>query len=363
MKNNKFLFSIIVPVYNTEKYILKCLKSIEKAIDKDCEVIIVNDGSTDNSKQVIKEYLKKLPDKYKENFRYIEKRENKGLADTKNVGIESANGKFISVVDSDDYIRDDFYEIARRYVNKYDIIIYDLYVIYEKDKKLNNIARAKNEKLECELQSFLGGSMSGSSCNKIIKKELYNDYKFPVGKEYEDTAVTPFLLCNTENIMYVPYPMYYYLQREKSIVASNTLVTAFYKICDNVSNVIKNNNNDFEKYKYVVNEFLVDRLLEILLQDMKENKKHFLSNVKLFCENNEDAINYIIDSNMVYNIENHYTDNQKKIVNKILILLINRNFKDVKRILNTRNLINYFRNVIGCFTKFLKSIINKNKDN
>ena len=108
MIDKKIVFSIIVPVYNTEKYIKKCLDSIISAIDTDCEVIIINDGSTDNSKEEILKYLENLPTEYKDNFKYIEKA-NKGLADTKNVGLELAKGEFISVVDSDDYISDDFY--------------------------------------------------------------------------------------------------------------------------------------------------------------------------------------------------------------------------------------------------------------
>ena len=167
MENKDFLFSIIVPVYNTEKYIEKSMDSIMKAIDKDCEVIFVNDGSTDKSKEKIMEFMEKLPEEYKENFRYTEK-ENKGLADTKNVGIELSRGKFISVVDSDDYISDDFYKIARRYVNDYDIIIYDVYVVFEKDKKLNYVSRAKSDWKENTKVALMNGAISGSSCNKII---------------------------------------------------------------------------------------------------------------------------------------------------------------------------------------------------
>ena len=72
MENKDFLFSIIVPVYNTEKYIEKSMDSIMKAIDKDCEVIFVNDGSTDKSKEKIMEFMEKLPEEYKENFRYTD---------------------------------------------------------------------------------------------------------------------------------------------------------------------------------------------------------------------------------------------------------------------------------------------------
>ena len=76
--------SVIIPVYNTEKYIEKCLNSVLDAMDTDCEVIIVNDGATDDSEKIIKQFINNLPEKYKENFLYTKKK-NKGLADTKNV--------------------------------------------------------------------------------------------------------------------------------------------------------------------------------------------------------------------------------------------------------------------------------------
>lgn len=344
MENKDFLFSIIVPVYNTEKYIEKSMESIKAAIDHDCEVIFVNDGSTDKSKEKIMEFMNKLPDDYKDNFRYTEK-ENKGLADTKNVGIELSRGKFISVVDSDDYISDDFYRIARRYVNDYDIIIYDVYVVFEKDKKLNYVSRAKSDWKENTKVALMNGAISGSSCNKIIKKELYNGHTFPVGKQYEDTAVTPFILSETEKIKYIPYPLYYYLQREKSIVATNTLMSAYYKICNNISDVIKDREENIEKYKYVINEFVLDRMLDVLTQDLKENKKEFLKNLQGLANNNKQVIDYIISSNMIDNIENQYSERQKKAVKQILKYLQNSQYSEIKKLLKIREFVNNIRKI------------------
>ena len=342
MENKDFLFSIIVPVYNTEKYIEKSMDSIMKAIDKDCEVIFVNDGSTDKSKEKIMEFMEKLPEEYKENFRYTEK-ENQGLADTKNVGIELSRGKFISVVDSDDYISDDFYKIARRYVNDYDIIIYDVYVVFEKDKKLNYVSRAKSDWKENTKVALMNGAISGSSCNKIIKKDLYNGHVFPVGKQYEDTAVTPFILSETDKIKYVPYPLYYYLQREKSIVATNTLMSAYYKICENISVVLRDKN--LEKYKYVINEFVLDRMLDMLTQDFKENKKSFLKNVQELANNNKQVIDYIVNSNMIDTIENHYSERQKQVVKEILKYLQNSQYSEIKKLLRIRESLNRIRKI------------------
>lgn len=357
-KNKEFLFSIIVPVYNTEKYIDKCLNSILNAMDEDCEVIIVNDGSKDNCDNIIKEYISKLPQKYKDNFVYVIK-ENKGLADTKNVGIEKARGKFISVVDSDDYISEDFYQIARKYVQDYEIIIYDLYIVFEKNSLWNYTSRACRDDKENFLDGLLNGAMSGSSCNKIIKKDLYKDFKFPVGKEYEDTAVTPFIITNAGNIKYIPYPLYYYLQREKSIVATNTYMSAFYKICRNISEVIENHERDFEKYKNIINEFFVKRILDMITQDMHANKGEFITNIKDFAQENKKTIEYIVKSNMVNTESNDYSTRQKHLVSEIFKLLSNNEYKTVTKLLVKRNILNYFRNIANSFTKFIKSIINR----
>ncbi len=358
MEEKNFLFSIIVPVYNTEKYVEKCLESIKNAMDTDCEVIIVNDGATDNSEQVIKDFIEKLPNNIKQNFIYT-KKENKGLADTKNVGIEMARGKFISVVDSDDYISEDFYTIARKYVDKYEIIIYDLYIVFEKNNLWNYTSRARRDDQENELDAFLNGAMSGSSCNKIIKKELYNNFEFPVGKQYEDTAVTPFILTNAKKIKYIPYPLYYYLQREKSIVATNTFMSAFYKICSNISNVIKEHGNNFQKYDRVINEFFTKRILDMIAQDLHANKKQFDNNIKNFAEENKEVIEYIVKSDMVNKISNEYSPRQKNIVSEIFLYLSKNDCKNVKKLLVKRNIINYFRNVLGSFIKFAKSIVNR----
>lgn len=343
MDKKDFLFSIIVPVYNTSKYVEKCLKSIEKAIDTDCEVIIVNDGSTDNSEEIIKNYIAKLPKKYKDNFVYTKKK-NKGLADTKNVGIELSRGEFISVIDSDDYISEDFYTVARKYVKDYDVIIYDLYVIFEKDKKQNYTSRAYRDYIEDDLISFMNGAMSGSSCNKIIKKTLYKGHTFPVGKEYEDVAVTPFIISEAKNIKYVPYPMYYYLQREKSIVASNTYASAFYKICNNISEVLKG--KDLDKYKYVINEFLVVRTLENLDSDMNENKDKFIQNLEKFKKKNNSIIKYSLDNNLMYELEGPYTERQKALVKNILEFIKNEEYSKVINVLTKRKLINKIRRII-----------------
>ena len=191
----------------------------------------------------------------------------------------------------------------------------------------------------------MNGAISGSSCNKIIKKDLYNGYVFPVGKQYEDTAVTPFILSETDKIKYVPYPLYYYLQREKSIVATNTLMSAYYKICENISVVLRDKNKNLEKYKYVINEFVLDRMLDMLTQDFKENKKSFLKNVQELANNNKQVIDYIVNSNMIDTIENHYSERQKQVVKEILKYLQNSQYSEIKKLLRIRESLNRIRKI------------------
>ena len=112
--------SVIVPVYNNEKYIGKCIESILKQKMQDFEIIIVNDGSTDDSEQVINKYLTLYMDKIK-----YYKKENGGISSTRNFGINKATGDYICFVDSDDYISDDLFEKLDKYIHKQiDIIKY-----------------------------------------------------------------------------------------------------------------------------------------------------------------------------------------------------------------------------------------------
>ncbi len=363
MESNKILFSIIVPVYNTEKYLTKCLETIKKAIKEDCEVIIVNDGSTDNSEQVIKNFIKELPNEYQDKFIYKFKK-NKGLADTKNVGISLARGQYISVIDSDDYISEDFYDIARKHIKEgYEIIIYDLYVIFEnsRDKELRNyIGRAFNEDKNNFKTSIISGAMQGSSCNKIIKKDLYKPYKFPTNKEYEDTAVTPFILMDTDKIKYIPYPLYYYLQREKSIVATNTYITAFYKICENISKQLQERENHV-KYEEVIKEFFVERALEIMYDDYNKtkNKQEFLVKLKGFNEKNKDTIKYVLDKKMIYDETNHYSPRQKELLNNIFQDIYDEKYANIKKHFFKRKLVNYIREIYRAFIQLIKIIIRR----
>lgn len=126
-----YKISIVVPMYNREKTIKRCLDSLLLQNIKGIEILVIDDGSTDNSAQIIKEYQKKFPNR----INYIYK-ENTGVADTRNFGIKSAKGKYILFVDSDDYIEFDLLQKIEKYMeNEYDLIKIKLKIVDNNRKR------------------------------------------------------------------------------------------------------------------------------------------------------------------------------------------------------------------------------------
>lgn len=208
--------SIIVPVYNSSKYLNKCLDSLINQSLNDIEIIMVNDGSTDDSESIIKKYQKK--DK---RVKLINK-ENGGQASARNLGLEEASGEYISFVDSDDYVDinlcKDAYQVAMR--DKYDIVVFDSYIT---DNIVNNYSKVLNDlpsgKISCKDFFFAGVG----PCNKIYKRDflLKNNFSFPLGIIYEDYASVISLVKYKPTIFYLNKAYYYYFQSPESTMRNN----------------------------------------------------------------------------------------------------------------------------------------------
>ena len=148
------------------------------------------------------------------------------------------------------------------------------------------------------------------------------------------------------------------MQREKSIVATNTYISAFYKICENISNVLKQNGK-YELYKEIINEFFVERILETIYEDYKKNKKKFSKNISEFSIKNKKTIEYILNSEMVFKEENHYSPRQKSLTNLLFSNLLNENYKAVKKSFLSRRIVNYIRRCYRAMIVVLKTIIGR----
>lgn len=202
--------SVIVPVYNVEKYILKCIHSIVNQTLKDIEIVIVNDGTKDNSIEIIK---KNFNDK---RIKFYDK-ENGGLASARNYGIKKAKGDYLFFVDSDDFIElnclEEMYNTAIK--QNLNIVLCDYYKLYEDDSK-EQISLIPHQ-LDNNKSSVT--SMPGAVC-KLIKKNVFDEYnlEFLEKHYFEDNAVMPFLCAVAGEFAYIKKPFYYYLQRNGSIL-------------------------------------------------------------------------------------------------------------------------------------------------
>lgn len=209
--------SIIVPVYNTEKYLKKCLDSLINQTLQDIEILIINDGSTDNSEKVINEYKQKYFPKVR-----TFKKENKGLSDTRNFAIPECLGEYIGFVDSDDYIDNEMYENMYNKAIEEDLDLVECNFVWEYPNRINEDKGSKYTTIE---DAFLNGRVM--VCNKIIKTSIIkeNNISFPVGLRYEDIEFFYKLMPFIKKSDIVEKPYYHYMQRANSIINTNNYKT------------------------------------------------------------------------------------------------------------------------------------------
>lgn len=208
------MISVIVPVYNVEKYLERCVKSIAAQTYKDLEILLIDDGSTDKSG--------KMCDDFQQTDSRIKAfhKQNGGLSDARNYGIEHSAGEFISFVDSDDYIDGKMLETLHRLIteNDADLAVCSAMDVFE-GKEVTQVKEIKEFNLN-KVESYkymLRGDGIPSACNKLYKRQTVGDVRFPVGKLYEDGFFTPQILKRVEKTAVTSKPMYYYFRRADSI--------------------------------------------------------------------------------------------------------------------------------------------------
>ena len=212
------MITIIIPVYNSEKYLKTCFDSVKNQTYKDLEIIIVNDGSTDNSLKICEEF-----EKEDSRVRIINK-ENGGLSSARNAGIEEANGEIITFLDSDDYFDSCYIEKSIKLMDSEDadVVIMQMCNVSE---NTNNIIK-NNEEIkkymfnseEAIEESLYQSKFTCCAPGKIYKREVVGDIRFPFGKLAEDLAVCHKFLANANKIVYSNEFEYFYRQHDSSIM-------------------------------------------------------------------------------------------------------------------------------------------------
>lgn len=252
---NKCKLSIIVPVYGVEKYIDKCLNSLVKQSLKEIEIIVVNDGTKDNSQKIIDKYVKKYPDKIKS---YI--KENGGQGSARNYGLEKANGEYIGYVDSDDFVEKDMYKklYDKAKENNYDIVVCGNYNVSEDYQNKNIDAFINN--YNTDLENIFFGKMA--VWNKIYKRDILikNKLEFKEKVWYEDLAFTLKAIMNSNTFAFIDEPLYDYLIREGSTM-NNSNVQRNLEILDAFNDILSYiQHNKKEEYFSKIEFLAIDHI-------------------------------------------------------------------------------------------------------
>lgn len=265
MSQEKALISIIIPVYKVEKYLEKCIQSLINQTYENLQIILVDDGSPDNCGKICDEYAKK-----DHRIEVIHK-SNGGLSDARNKGLEIAKGEYIGFIDSDDYIESDMYEVLYNLLKQYnaDVSICNFYTVSQGKIAIKNAENGIKEynRIEILKEVLLDNNIQSYAWNKLYKKELFDEIKYPVGKKYEDIGTTFYLLEKCNKVVVTGKPEYYYINRQDSIVnnVTETTITDYIELIMQRYDYIEENIKELSSY----NKDYLKRILKTAEQDIK----------------------------------------------------------------------------------------------
>lgn len=258
--NDRGLISVIIPVYNAEQYIDRCMESVLNQTYKNIEVLLIDDGSTDGSLDKCAIYS----EQYSNILAFSKK--NGGAADARNFGIERAKGEYIAFVDIDDFIHPQYFEILYSNCLKYDAqisicqfkIVHSDHIV-EKIEKQEIKCRDNIEILYdcCALKK----TAVVSPCCKLIKKDIFKTIRFPIGRTYEDLATAHKIMYAAEKIVISDSELYYYYMSDNSVTRKAYSLLNF-----NSENLAQDERLEF--YKKLNNE----DLYQVLLVSVERNR-------------------------------------------------------------------------------------------
>jgi len=274
------LISIIVPVYKVEKYLNRCINSIINQTYKNIEIILIDDGSPDRCGEICEEYSNK------DNRITVVHKKNGGLSDARNIGMEIAKGNYITFIDSDDWVHEEYIER-----------LYKLLKENNSDISICNFIRTSKEYIQDDTSKVILYEFSNTEAleqltgkyyiqmvvawGKLYKRELFNGIKFPYGKLHEDEFTTYKVLFKSDKIVFTTETLYYYWQREDSITG--------------VGFNIKGRMDVIEAYRERIEFFT-----KYGLNEMSNNTYKSLFFIYLSVYSKLDEVNSFIDKNKFY---------------------------------------------------------------
>lgn len=257
--------TIVIPVYNAEKYITNCLDSVVNQTFNNYEIVIVNDGSTDGTEEILEKYRVEYP-----KLISVCKKQNGGLSSARNYGMERVHSKYVIFLDSDDYLDSAYVETLVREAEekKADVVCSGQYRVTEDNQIVSHVRYHLDSEQKCVLRHL---NMHG----KLYRMDYIREHKvvFPEGKLYEDNSFNMVLFFLTNRISFLSYEGYYQLVHLDSITTRKILEkdVPFKELEDAIKYVVQNSSliNDYDIFEYTLMSFLTYFILEA-------NKKHRL---------------------------------------------------------------------------------------
>lgn len=286
------IISIIVPIYNVEEYLPRCINSILAQSLSDLELILVDDGSTDGCPEICDRYAQK------DRRIIVIHQENRGQAAARNAGLDIASGSFIGFVDGDDWIHKDMYQdmIDRAIKYNADMIVCGIENLDQNGNKLENWQQINSEIIctkEDILRSFYPfyfNNIKGSVCNKVFRACVFGELRFPVGQLYEDSYVLLDTICNSERIVLIKeYYYMYFSTRCNSTMHYQYSVKSFETLSVTRKNYIffsETDNLEQAKYamEYYVNDYLKHWLtVRLCHRELKSEFRKYEKEFPMFC--------------------------------------------------------------------------------
>ena len=278
--------SVIVPVYNAEKYIARCLDSILMQAGSNVEIILIDDGSQDKSEEIIKTYF----GKHKSSIKYI-KKENEGVANTRNLGLEKATGDYIIFVDADDYINQNLFQNLEQYMEKnIDIIKYKAIIETEKEEPIGQLEGPVFDCVTGE-EAFSKLCFEDEMLDALwvyaYKRELFikNKLKFLKDAEHEDFGLIPLIILKANTFISTNIQGYHYVQSQNSITRSKQYSKTVKKVFDTLlhyDNMVKQieSYKISEKAKEDVKIFYTNSILLRVNHLEKQDRKKFIKEIR-----------------------------------------------------------------------------------
>ena len=314
--------SVIVPVYNVEKYLERCLESIIFQTYKELEIIVINDGSTDNSGKICDYYAQK------DSRIKVLHQENKGAASAKNAGLHIATGKYLTFVDSDDYLEKDSYEFMQKHLEEkaVDVIhcaFRDVYKEHVTDRLL--LAEEKKFDVISYLKRFATDWTCSLLWNKMYRREIFNGIFFEEGHKIDDEFFVYQGILNAEKILYIPKIIYNYRRRKSGIMMSEESKEKI--ILDKIDFISQRRKKIIAKYPELKETF-DKQYLEFLLalsKDISITEENLKTIKKLFTAYIKEKEKIKIPISLCIQICKLQCTNNKKIIEKNGKRIQNRN--------------------------------------